>query len=94
MNRHDYETELSEMETWDFIIILYWVTIILIVSVLFYLYLNNRNISKKMEQMQQKLTANLDTINQMKKSKEERFKELVEIQNKVDKMIKEDRKKM
>ncbi|KYK22538.1 hypothetical protein AYK25_07145 [Thermoplasmatales archaeon SM1-50] len=80
------------MEAWDFIIILFWVTIILVISIGIYLYINNRKMSKKLEKMQQKLNADRNTIHQMKKSKEERLQKLVEIQNTVDRMIEEDKK--
>jgi beta-lactamase regulating signal transducer with metallopeptidase domain len=70
----------------DFEAILLWILIILFVTIAtidIRLYLDNRKTSKKIENPQQKL----NTIEQMKKSKEERMHEIVEIRNKVDKII-------
>ncbi|PNX52646.1 MAG: hypothetical protein BV458_08485 [Thermoplasmata archaeon M9B2D] len=80
------------MDAWEYIIILFWATIILVLSIGIYLYMTNRKISQKLERMQQKLNADRRTIQQMKKSKDERVQKLLEIQSSVDKMIEEDRK--
>lgn len=80
------------MDAWEYIIILFWATIILVLSIGIYLYMTNRKISQKLERMQQKLNADRRTIHQMKKSKDERVQKLLEIQSSVDKMIEEDRK--
>lgn len=80
------------MDAWEYIIILFWATIILVLSIGIYLYMTNRKMSQKLERMQQKLNADRRTIHQMKKSKDERVQKLLEIQSSVDKMIEEDRK--
>ncbi|VVB62199.1 Uncharacterised protein [uncultured archaeon] len=70
----------------DFGAILLWVLIIGLVIIAIIdirLYLDYRKTSKKIEKPQQKLNK----IEQMKKSKEERMQEFVEIRNKVDKII-------
>jgi len=76
----------------EFIIILVWVISIIIIIVGIPLYLYDRKISKKMEQMQQNLNSHLNIIDEMKKSKEERLHELVDLKNKIDKMIEEEKK--
>jgi len=82
------------MTTWEFIIIMIWVIsiVIVIVGIPFLLY--SRKMSKKMEQMQQNLNTHLSTIDQMKKTKEERMHELVDLQNKINKMIEEEKNKL
>jgi hypothetical protein len=50
--------------------------------------------SKKVVKMQENVNTHLNTIDQMKKSKEERLKELTEIKNKVDKVIEEEKNKL
>ena len=80
------------MDAWEYIIILFWATIILVLSIGVYLYMANRKMSQKLERMQQKLNADRHTIQKMKKSKDERVQKLLEIQSSVDKMIEEDRK--
>jgi len=67
----------------DFGAMLLWVLIILNVILLVCICLYYRKTFKKIENPQQKL----DTIEQIKKSKDERIQELVEIRNKVDKII-------
>lgn len=44
--------------------------------------------------MQENIDTNLNTINQMKKSKEDRLQELIEIKNKIDKIIEEEKNKL
>ena len=85
---------MSRMTTWEFIIIMIWVIsiVIVIVGIPFLLY--SRKMSKKMEQMQQNLNTHLSTIDQMKKTKEERMHELVDLQNKINKMIEEEKNKL
>jgi len=78
----------------EFIIILVWVISIIIIIVGIPLYLYDRKISKKMEQMQQNLNSHLNIIDEMKKSKEERLHELVDLKNKIDKMIEEEKNKL
>jgi predicted Holliday junction resolvase-like endonuclease len=75
----------------EFIIILVWVISIIIIIVGIPLYLYDRKISKKIEQMQQNLNSHLNIIDEMKKSKEERLHELVDLKNKIDKMIEEEK---
>ena len=82
------------MTTWEFIIILIWAISITIVIVGIPFYLYSRKMSKKMEQMHQNLNAHLSTIDQMKKTKEERMHELVDLQNKINKMIEEEKNKL
>lgn len=82
------------MTTWELIIILIWVISIVIVIVGIPSYLYARKMSKKMEKMQQNLDMHLNTIDIMKKTKEERMHELVEIQNKINKMIEEEKNKL
>jgi|GEM_PF-5379684 len=80
------------MDAWEYIIILFWATIILVLSIGVYLYMANRKMSQKLERMQQKLNADRHTIQKMKKSKDERVQKLLEIQSAVDKMIEDDKK--
>jgi len=70
----------------DFGAILLWVLIIVLVIIVIIdirLYLDHRKTSKKIEKKQQKL----NTIEQMKKSEEERTQEHDNIRNIVDKII-------
>jgi peptidoglycan hydrolase CwlO-like protein len=70
----------------DFGAILFWVLIILlaiIVIIDIHTYLHYRKTSKKIEKPQQKP----NTIEQTKKSTEDRLQEIDEIRNKVDKII-------
>jgi len=70
----------------DFGAILFWILIILLVIIAIIdirLYRENRKISKKIEKTQQKL----NTKQQMKKPREERMQEFIEVRNKVDKII-------
>jgi membrane protein implicated in regulation of membrane protease activity len=70
----------------DFGVMLFWVlaivfVIFMIIDIRMYLY--SRKTFKKIEKPQQKL----DTTEEMKKSKEGRTQEIVEIRNKIDKII-------
>jgi membrane protein implicated in regulation of membrane protease activity len=70
----------------DFGVMLFWVlaivfVIFMIIDIRMYLY--SRKTFKKIEKPQQKL----DTTEEMKKSKECRTQEIVEIRNKIDKII-------
>ncbi len=67
----------------DFGAILLWVLIIINVILWIRIYLYYRKTSKKIEKPQQKLNI----IEQMKKSNEARIEDIVEIRNKVDKII-------
>jgi ATP/ADP translocase len=67
----------------DFGAILLWIFCILIVILGICIYLYYQKTPKKIEKQQQKLY----TIEQMKKPKEERMQEHVDIRNKVDKII-------
>jgi len=70
----------------DFGALLFWVLIVLLVIIVIidiHTYLYYRKTSEKIGKPQQ----NLHTIEQMKKSKEDRLQEIVEIRNKVDKII-------
>jgi hypothetical protein len=58
------------------------------------LYFYYRELSKKGVKMQENLDPHLNTIEQMKKSKEERMQEIAEIRNKVDKIIEEGKNKL
>jgi len=73
--------------------IFFWVIIILLLIAIV-TYLRYRKMSKKVVKMQENLNTHIDTIDQMKKSKEERLKELTEIKNKVDKIVDEETKKI
>ncbi|MCX6661140.1 MAG: hypothetical protein NTY91_01150 [Euryarchaeota archaeon] len=74
--------------------IVLWIIIIIIVITAIVLYLRYRKMSKKVVKMQENVNTHLNTIDQMKKSKEERLKELTEIKNKVDKVIEEEKNKL
>ena len=70
----------------DFGAILFWVLIILLVIIVIidiHTYLYYRKTSKKIEKPQQKL----NTIEQTEKHTEDRLQEIVEVRNKVDKII-------
>jgi hypothetical protein len=76
----------------DFGTILLWILIILLVIIAIidiHLYLDNQRASKKLEwiPMTEEPQQKPDTIDQMKKSKNERIQEIVDIRNKVDKII-------
>jgi ATP/ADP translocase len=74
--------------------IVLWIIILIIVITAIVLYLRYRKMSKKVVKMQENVNTHLNTIDQMKKSKEERLKELTEIKNKVDKVIEEEKNKL
>jgi len=73
--------------TSDYGAIVFWVIIIILVISAIIVYLYYRKMSKK-------VAKHLNTIDQMKKSKEERVKELVEVKDKVEKMIEEEKNKL
>jgi ATP/ADP translocase len=72
--------------------IVFWVIIIIIVISAIVIYLRYRKMSKKVVKMQENLNTHIDTIDQMKKSKEERSQDLHELKNKVDKMVDDETK--
>ena len=74
--------------------IVFWVIIIILVITAIVVYFYYRKISKKVVKMQENIDTHLNTIDQMKKSKEERLKELVELKNKVEKMIEDEKNKL
>jgi len=74
--------------------IVFWVIVIIIVIVAIVLYLRYRKMSKKVVKMQENIDTHLNTIDQMKKSKEERSQDLHELKNKVDKMVDDETKKL
>ena len=74
--------------------IAFWVIVIIIVIAAIVLYLRYRKMSKKVVKMQKNIDTHLNTIDQMKKSKEERSQDLHELKNKVDKMVDEESKKL
>jgi len=78
----------------DFAAIWFWVIEIILVIVAINLYLYYREIFKQSAKMRENHNTNHNTINQMKKSEEERLKEIVEIRNKVDKIIEEGKNKL
>jgi ATP/ADP translocase len=74
--------------------IVFWVIVIILVIAAIVIYLRYRKMSKKVVNMQENLNTHLNTIDQMKKSKEERSQDLHELKNKVDKMVEEETKKL
>ena len=74
--------------------IVFWVIVIIIVIAAIVIYLRYRKMSKKVVKMQENLNTHLNTIDQMKKSKEERSQDLHELKNKVDKMVDDETKKL
>jgi len=74
--------------------IVFWVIVIIIVIAAIVIYLRYRKMSKKVVKMQENLDTHIDTIDQMKKSKEERSQDLHELKNKVDKMVDDETKKL
>jgi ATP/ADP translocase len=74
--------------------IVFWVIVIILVIAAIVIYLRYRKMSKKVVKMQENLNTHLNTIDQMKKSKEERSQDLHELKNKVDKMVDEETKKL
>jgi ATP/ADP translocase len=74
--------------------IVFWVIVIIIVISAIVIYLRYRKMSKKVVKMQENLNTHIDTIDQMKKSKEERSQDLNELKNKVDKMVDDETKKL
>lgn len=88
MSRMDFDTSMAidyivPDSPSDFGAILFWVLIILNVIVWVGVYFYYQKMFKKIEKPQQKQNR----IEQMKKSKEERLQEIVEVRNKVDKII-------
>lgn len=75
----------------DFGAIVFWIIIIILVISAIVIYLYYRKMSKKVVKMQENINNHLDTITQMKTSKEERLKELTELKNKIDKMIEDEK---
>jgi len=80
-------TSLSDVGT-----IMFWVIIILLVIATILLYLYYRKASKKVVKMQENITIRENTINQLTKSKDDTFKELTDLKDKVDKMIQREKK--
>ena len=76
---------MSRMTTLDFITILVWGLIILLTIIVISNYLDYRKTSKKIEKPQQ----TINTIEQMKKPKEEKVQDFFEVRYKVDKIIAE-----
>jgi F0F1-type ATP synthase membrane subunit b/b' len=74
--------------------IVFWVIVIILVIAAIVIYLRYRKMSKKVVKMQENIDTHLNTIDQMKKSKEERSQDLHELKNKVDKMIDDETKKL
>ena len=74
--------------------ILFWVIIIILVIAAIVIYLYYRKASKKVVKMQEQLDTHLNTIDQMKTSKEERVKELTELKDKTEKMLEEEKKNL
>lgn len=77
----DSPSDFGAILFWVLIIVLAIIVIIDIHTYLYYLYY--RKTSKKIEKPQQKL----NTIEPMKKSHEDRLLNIVEVRNKVDKLI-------
>jgi len=73
------------MTTLDFITILVWGLIILLTIIVISNYLDYRKTSKKIQKPQQ----TINTIEQMKKPKEEKVQDFFEVRYKVDKIIAE-----
>jgi len=71
----------------DYGAILFWIIIIILVVGAIVLYLYYRKMSKK-------VVKHLNTIDQMKKSKEERVKELTELRDKAEKILEEEKKNL
>lgn len=78
----------------DFGAILFWIIIIVLVISAIVIYLYYRKMTKKVVKMQDNINTHLDTIAQMKTSKEVRLKELTELKNKIDKMIEDEKNKL
>ena len=74
--------------------IVFWVIVILLVIAAIVIYLRYRKMSKKVVKMQDNLNTHLNTIDQMKKSKEKSSQDLHELKNKVDKMVDDETKKL
>jgi F0F1-type ATP synthase membrane subunit b/b' len=72
--------------------IVFWVIIILLVIAAILLYLYYRKASKKVVKMQEDLSTKENTINQLKKSKDDTLKELTELKEKVDQIIQREKK--
>ena len=78
----------------DFGAILFWVIIIILVIAAIVIYLKYRKMSKKVVKMQENLDTHRNTIDQMKKSKEERVKEITELKDKAEKILEEEKKNL
>jgi ATP/ADP translocase len=74
--------------------IVFWVIIIILVIAAIVIYLTYRKMSKKVVKMQENLDTHLNTIDQMKKSKEERVKEITELKDKTEKILEEEKKNL
>ena len=72
--------------------IVFWVIIILLIIAALLLYLYYRKASKKVAKMQEDLSTKENTINQLKKSKDDTLKELTELKEKVDQIIQREKK--
>ena len=97
LNRMDFTTSIAidyiiPDSPSDFGAILLWILIIILVIIAIIdirLYLDNQKTSKKLEwiPMTEEPQQVINTVKPMKTSKEERLQEIVEIRNKVDKII-------
>ena len=74
--------------------VVFWVIIIILVIAAIVTYLYYRKMSKKVVKMQENIDTHLNTINQMKKSKEDRVKDITELKDKTEKMLEEEKKKL
>ena len=74
--------------------IVFWVIIIILVIAAIVIYLKYRKMSKKVVKMQENLDTHRNTIDQMKKSKEERVKEITELKDKTEKILEEEKKNL
>ncbi len=97
LNRMDFDTSkvidyIIPDSPGDFGAILLWILIILLIIIAIIdirLYFDNQKTSKKLEwiPMTEEPQQKPNTIDRMKKSKNERIPEIVDIRNKVDKII-------
>lgn len=78
----------------DFGAILFWVIIIILVIAAIVIYLYYRKASKKVVKLQEQLDTQHNTIDQMKKSKEERVKGITELKDKAEKILEEEKKNL
>lgn len=69
--------------------ILFWVILFILIVVVVAFYYYAKRMKKKVTNIKQEMTTQLDTV---KKSKEKTMQDLSEVKNKVDKILKEDQK--